>query len=121
MALEARLEKLEHRLNKNSNNSSKPPSSDGLKKPKPEKPSRKRQTQIRWSTGGMKGDTLKMVSQPNEVVTHRHTICPHCQHDVSQTQVERKVKRQVFDLPPIQMQVTEYQAEVKGVSVLSSA
>jgi len=34
-ALEARLEKLEHPLNKNSSNSSKPPSSDGLKKPNP--------------------------------------------------------------------------------------
>jgi DNA repair exonuclease SbcCD ATPase subunit len=110
--LEARLEKLEHRLNKNSTNSSKPPSSDGLKKPNPKS---RREKGKRKSGGqpGHEGDTLKMVSQPDEVVTHRHTICPHCSQDLSPDRVERIVKRQVFDLPPIQMQVTEHQAQVK--------
>lgn len=110
--LEARLEKLKHRLNKNSSNSSKPPSSDGLKKPKPKS---RREKGKRKSGGqpGHDGNTLKMVADPDAVVTHPHTLCAHCNHDLSSLPTERVVKRQVFDLPPIQMQVTEHQAEVK--------
>ena len=111
-ALEARLEKLEHRLNKNSTNSSKPPSSDGLRKPKPKS---RRDKGKRQSGGqpGHEGGTLKMAAHPDAIVVHTLAACPHCQHDVSQTQVERKVKRQVFDMPPIRLQVTEHQVEAK--------
>ena len=111
--LEARLEKLEHRLNKNSSNSSKPPSSDGLKKPKP-KSRREKGKRKSGGQAGHDGETLKMVSSPDKVVTHRHRLCPHCCHDLSSIATERVVKRQVFDLPPMQMQVTEHQAEVKA-------
>ncbi|MEO1443392.1 MAG: IS66 family transposase [Chloroflexota bacterium] len=113
--LQARVEKLEHRLNKNSSNSSKPPSGDGLKKPKP-KSRREKGKRQPGGQPGHKGDTLKMVAQPDEVITHRHTRCPHCRHDLSSDRVERVVKRQVFDLPPIQMQVMEHQAQVKVCS-----
>lgn len=111
-ALEARLEKLEHRLNKNSTNSNKPPSSDGLRKPQPKS---RREKGKRQSGGqaGHDGDTLKMVAHPDEVLTHRHRMCSHCRHDLSSERVERVVKRQVFDLPPIRLQVREHQAEVK--------
>jgi transposase len=111
-ALEARLEKLEHRLNKNSTNSSKPPSSDGLKKPKPKS---RREKGKRKSGGqpGHEGDTLKMVASPDAVAVHRVSVCTQCGHNLADTVIERMVKRQVFDLPPIQMQVTEHQAEVK--------
>ncbi len=111
-ALEVRLEKLEHRLNKNSTNSSKPPSSDGLKKPKPKS---RREKGKRKSGGqpGHEGDTLKMVAQPDAVVTHSHSLCPYCRQDLAAAAIERMVKRQVFDLPPMQMQVTEHQTEVK--------
>lgn len=111
-ALEARVEKLEHRLNQNSTNSSKPPSSDGLKKPKPKS---RRETGKRHSGGqpGHEGDTLKLVAAPDEVVLHALNTCPHCQHNLSQEVVERMVKRQVFDLPPMRLQVTEHQAQVK--------
>lgn len=111
-ALETRLEKLEQRLNKNSSNSSKPPSSDGLKKPKPKS---RREKGKRHSGGqpGHEGDTLKRVAHPDAVVLHRHTLCPHCRHDLAPDRVERVVKRQVFDLPPLQMQVTEHHAQVK--------
>jgi len=110
--LQARLEKLEHRLNKNSSNSSKPPSSDGLKKPAPKS---RREKGKRQSGGqpGHDGDTLKMVAYPDEVTIHRLLACPHCQHDLCNTPVEQVVKRQVFDLPPLRLQVTEHQAEVK--------
>ena len=112
-ALEARLEKLEHRLNKNSTNSSKPPSSDGLKKPKP-KSRREKGKRNPGGQVGHEGDTLKMVSCPDDVVVHPVTVCSQCRHDLSTIPAERVVKRQVFDLPPIQMQVTEHRAETKA-------
>ena len=111
-ALEARLEKLEHRLNKNSSNSSKPPSSDGLKKPKP-KSRREKGKRPSGGQAGHEGDTLRMVACPDKVVVHPLRVCPQCQHDLSSTSVARVVKRQVFDLPPIQLEVTEHQAEMK--------
>ena len=111
-ALEARLEKLKHRLNKNSSNSSKPPSSDGLKKPKPKS---RREKGKRQSGGqaGHDGNTLKMVASPDVVAIHPLHRCTQCGYDLADTALKRVVKRQVFDLPPIQMQVTEHQAEVK--------
>lgn len=111
-ALEARIEKLEHRLNKNSSNSSKPPSSDGLKKPKP----KSRREKGKRKTGGQpghSGDTLKMVMSPDQVIAHRLLACPNCQQDLSAIESERVVKRQVFEMPPIRLQVHEHQAQVK--------
>lgn len=110
--LEAHVEKLEAQLAKNSTNSSKPPSSDGFKKPKPksrrEKGKRKNGGQV-----GHEGKTLEMVDTPDEIVRHALDVCPDCQADLSGTEPMRVVKRQVFDIPPIRLQVTEHQAEVK--------
>lgn len=111
-ALEERLSKLEQRLNQNSTNSSKPPSSDGFKKPKP-KSRREKGTRPSGGQIGHKGETLELSETPDAVIVHPLSACPCCQHDLSQTEVERVVKRQVFDLPPLQLEVTEHQAEVK--------
>jgi transposase len=110
--LEARLEKLEAQLAKNSTNSSKPPSSDGLKKPKP-KSRREKGKRKNGGQTGHEGKTLEMVTTPDEIVRHRVAVCGECQADLSEQEVVRVVKRQVFDLPPMQLQVTEHQAEVK--------
>jgi len=114
--LQAQVDKLEARLSKNSSNSSKPPSSDGLKKPAPksrrEKGKRKSGGQV-----GHKGETLAMVATPDEVVVHRLEVCGHCHSDLSGVAVEAVVKRQVFDIPPIRLRVTEHQAEVKHCPV----
>lgn len=110
--LEKRLEKLEAHLNKNSTNSSKPPSSDGLKKPKP-KSRRKKGQRKSGGQAGHEGKTLKMVTIPDEIVVHEVTLCEQCQSDLSGLEAHQTVKRQVFDLPPMQIQVTEHQAEVK--------
>lgn len=106
------IQKLKEQIAKNSSNSSKPPSSDGLKKPKPKSLREKGQRK----TGGQKGHkgkTLYMVSDPAEILRHRLETCPECQHDLSAVVVEKLEKRQVFDIPPIKMLVTEHQAEVK--------
>lgn len=106
-----RIQALEDQLAKNSGNSGKPPSSDGLKK----KPTSQREKGKRKTGGqkGHKGSTLKMVTEPDHVVSHVLTTCPHCQTDVSDVAVERVEKRQVFDIPPVQIEVTEHQGEVK--------
>ena len=68
-ALQARVEKLEGQQAKNSTNSSKPPSSDGVKKPKP----KSRREQGKRQAGGQvghKGETLEQVAEPDEVVVH---------------------------------------------------
>jgi len=107
-----RLQKLEDQLAKNSQNSGKPPSSDGLKKPKTRS--------LRRSSGrraggqkGHKGQTLKMVAEPHYREVQTITSCPHCDHDLKQAPVVGHEKRQLFDLPSIEVEVTEYQAEIK--------
>lgn len=111
--LERRVAQLEARLNINSQNSSKPPSSDGLKKPKPKslrKPSGRK-------PGGQKGHpgrTLKRVENPDRVVTIPLTDCPHC--DGSSLKDQPAIdyeRRQKFELPEPKLEVTEYRAEIK--------
>lgn len=114
--LRARVEKLEAQLAKNSTNSHQPPSRDGLKKAAPksrrEKGKRKSGGQV-----GHKGEALERVATPDAVVVHPLSRCGHCQHDLSGVVVAGVVKRQVFDLPPIGLSVTEHQAEVKQCPV----
>jgi transposase len=109
--LEARIAELEKRLNMNSSNSSKPPSSDGLKRKtkslRPKNTGRKPGGQP-----GHPGQTLQQNSAPN--ITHSIALdrCPGCGTDL-RDQPASEEKRQVFDLPPIAMEVTEHRAECK--------
>jgi transposase len=96
------------RLAKNSRNSSQPPSSDGLKKPKP----KSQRPSGAHPTGGQKGHpgrTLKQTDHPDRIVQHAPpSHCADCQQPLGDTAtlVER---RQVFDLPALRYEVTEHQ------------
>jgi transposase len=109
-SLKIENESLRAQLKQNSQNSHKPPSSDGLQK-KPALPKPKGN-----KTGGQfghTGKTLKMVSEPNHVVIHHAPCCPCCHKIFSPddiTSIEQK--RQVFDIPEPRLEVTEHQIAV---------
>lgn len=101
---------LRSRLNLNSKNSHKPPSTDGLsKKPGlPKEPAKKSGGQH-----GHSGTTLRMVKVPDKVVVHHAASCPCCHKEFSKSDVTAVVqKRQVFDIPQPRMEVTEHQLGV---------
>lgn len=113
LVLAERIQKLEDQIAKTSRNSGKPPSSDGLKKPKTSSLRQKGQR----ATGGQvghEGHTLKMVEKPQSVIHHPLYQCRACGHSLMDVAPSRLEKRQVFDIPPVQVEVTEHQAEVKA-------
>lgn len=109
---EARIAELEKRLGKNSSNSSKPPSSDGLKRTR----SLRSNTSGRQPGGqpGHPGQRLHPSATPDEIIAMSLEQCPQCQSDLSEQPVESEEVRQVFELPPIKLRVTEYRAACKG-------
>ena len=92
-------------LNSNSNNSSKPPSSDGYKK-KPAFPKAKNGKQ--GGKKGHKGLTLQQVKKPDKIVECNPDKCS-CGHEFTKDEFILSETRQVFDLPQPRLEVTEYQ------------
>jgi transposase len=103
---------LEDRLSKNSNNSSKLPSSDGYKQPAP-KSLRRRHGKKSGGQPGHPGNTLKAVEHADHIEVHRVKECRHCHSSLENGAVIKHEHRQVFDLPKMRIEVTEHQAEVK--------
>jgi transposase len=109
---EAVMQSLRDQLAKNSRNSGRPPSSDGLKKPRT-RSLRKKTGRRSGGQKGHKGYTLKMVDQADHIQVHEVTSCLHCATDLQSVESCGRERRQVFDIPPVRIEVTEHQAEVK--------
>jgi len=111
--LQARVVQLERRLGKDSSNSSKPPSSDGLGKPAragrqgDELAARRRP----GKQPGAPGAHLAQVAQPDEVAWHAPDRCGGCGATLADAPVIGVEARQVFDLPPLRLLATEHRAE----------
>lgn len=111
--LTARVQELEGQLAKNSSNSGKPPSSDGLAKPQKTGSLRGKSGKKPGGQVGRKGVNLEPVSNPDEVAVHSPKTCSKCHSSLESAAVIAINKRQVFDIPPISVIVTEHQAETK--------
>lgn len=111
--LEARIELLEHNQKKDSHNSSKPPSSDI---------GRLNRTQSLRTQSGKKpggqlghgGQTLCFSETPNEIIIHEVKQCHHCGRNLPPSSLVDHERRQVFDIPPIELQVTEHRSEIRS-------
>ncbi len=113
--LTKRVEDLESKLHKNSRNSSKPPSTDGLAKPPP-KPKSLRKKGERKSGGqpNHKPHRLEPVEHPDHTIDLPVTRCD-CSVDIDLTRspLLDHERRQVFEIPEPKIEVTEYRAEIK--------
>lgn len=108
-----RADDLAAQLAKNSHNSSKPPSSDGYVKPDPQS-LRKKSGRSSGGQSGHPGSTLAPVDKPDFIVVHQLKRCPcGCGASLRRCSVLRHEKRQVFELPPQKLLVTEHRVEVK--------
>ena len=110
-SLMARIAELERQLGLNSSNSGKPPSSDGLKKPARVTSLRERSAKKPGGQKGHKGETLRQVTDPNEVVDHYPSACSMCGAGLDPEASVGHSARQVFDLPqPQPLVVIEHRA-----------
>jgi transposase len=108
---EIRIKELEARLNMNSKNSSKPPSTDNKLKKDKKKPTSSNNK--RGAQKGHKGNTLKMSNTPDKIEHLIPTECHCCGKSLKKCESLKSEKRQLFDLPKIKMYITEYQAHTK--------
>lgn len=113
VSLATRVQALEDQQAKNSDNSGKPPASDGLKKKSKKRSLRERSGKKSGGQTGHQGHKLELVAAPDEIIVHTVAQCAGCQAALGTAAVSEVVRRQVFELPPLRLVVTEHQAEVK--------
>jgi len=96
-------------VSKDSHNSSKPPSSDGLAHR-----TRKQRVRSERKPGGQPGHpgrTLAQVAVPDVQVQHRPAAYGFCQCPLDEVEGLVVERRQVQDMPKLQLVVTEHQVE----------
>ncbi|WP_308191030.1 DUF6444 domain-containing protein [Pseudonocardia terrae] len=107
--LRAENGELRRRLGMNSTNSSRPPSSDSpFVKPAP-KSLRRKSGRRPGGQPGHPGATLALVDSPDERTRHEPGPCTGCGADLADAPEVGVERRQVFDLPPMTVRVSEHQ------------
>ena len=122
--LNEKIKSLEERLNKNSKNSSKPPSSDGLNKPNPKslrKPSGKKP----GAQDGHEGKGFKLLKTPDKTIQHKPNQCNDCQYlgqcqscNISETRYEVDIQ---VETKVVAHQVLSYACYLKNNKTISGS
>jgi len=89
-----------------------------LKRPKPHSSDKRRKKRKgeKPKPGGQKGHKgyrLKPVHDPNHTIVHAVGECEECGRSFLVEAASDYEARQVFDIPPVKMEVTEHRAEIK--------
>jgi len=100
---------LKRQLGQNSRNSSRPPSSDSPFAKPVLKSLRRKSGRKPGGQPGHPGATLVLVDNPNERKRHEPGPCTGCGAELSEAPEVGMERRQVFDLPPMTVRVTEHQ------------
>lgn len=113
--LKLRISELEEKLKKyenpkDSGNSSVPPAQDPFRKTKSLRRKSKRKP---GGQKGHKGKKLEMSETPDKVVVHDVSVCDCCGHALPK-EPHSFDTRQVFDLPPVKVFVTEHRRNKKS-------
>src|SRR5260370_12262876 len=101
-----RVQELEARLAKDSHNSSKPPSSDGLARKT--KSLRKRSGKKPGGQPGHRGHQVRLVATPDTVVVHRPERCGTCQQALPEDAPGWVARPQVHELPTVSVPITAH-------------
>lgn len=109
--LEGRVEGLESKASKTSRNSSKPPSGDGFGKRT--KSLRSKSDKQSGGQPGHPGSTLEWRAKVEHVLEHPVKCCSGCGTGLEAEPVQHQLLRQVYDIPPLPLEVTEHRVEVK--------
>lgn len=115
--LEEKVKSLEVTINKNSHNSSKPPSTDSFAREKPNpKSSRIKSGKKPGGQSGHVGKTLTLVDNPDKITVHKVKKCKNCGKNLEDEIATDHERRQVFDIPAVKIYVEEHKAEMKKCS-----
>jgi len=110
--LQREVRRLRDAAAQNSTNSSRPPSTDRPEQPKP-KSLRKASGRKPGGQPGHPGRTLQFSDTPKETRIHPLLECAECGEDLSRQPAMDFERRQVFDLPSLELECTEHRAEIK--------
>ena len=108
----ARIEELERRLALNSSNSSKPPSSDGLRKTSKNRSLRDTDNKKFGGQKGHKGNSLKQIDNPDVTIEYTPEKCSVCGDSLIDAPTASVIEKQEIDVE-VKKLVTAHRALVK--------
>ena len=111
--LKDQLKKQKEQLNRNSKNSSKPPSTDQYEKKCKPKSEREKSGKKTGGQPGHQGQTLEATDNPDLIKNYDVIECISCKHDLSDIQTTEYIRRQEIDIPPVKPTVTEHRMAAK--------